>query len=273
MPRYPAAVWKPIGWKTTGVPAIRPTAMVTHSDAGFVRSLQGWWLSPGSGSLSCHLHIAWDGYVEQYVDTLRRAAANVAANGFGLSVEVSNSPDYAAGRVSFNDDTYSDAQIEALIEWHRWGIANHPGIPARRCTDGVHGLGWHNQFPAWTTPGHQCPGARRVRQLLDVVYPAVIGGPAPKEPEMNSRQERILVDTQNKAGRAWLHSAKAVGVAGAARDAALQVGVTEIYWRRLGRAPDPKGLAVWVGAARGSSLAEVDARIAASSEAKARARA
>lgn len=167
---HPRAIRKPL---PPSQPMV-PTAGITHSDAGYVDSLYGWWTNPASGGLSCHFHVAWDGTLEQYVDTRQRAYANVEANAYGLSAECSNSPAYRDGRVSFDDDAYSPAQIVTLIDLWKWVLEAEPTVRAEVCRDGVHGLGWHNQYPQWTTPGHVCPGAARIETLRTRIFPAVI---------------------------------------------------------------------------------------------------
>ena len=172
MARCPFAVWKPIWTKTASARPITPTAAVVHSDAGYVTSLQGWWLNPGSGGLSCHFHVGWDGSIEQYVDTDRAGIANVEANDYGISIECSNSPSWQ--QVTFARDAYSPAQVAAITRLLGWICDTHLTVPRRVCTDGRHGLGWHDQYPQWTTRGHVCPGAARVEALRTRIFPAVI---------------------------------------------------------------------------------------------------
>lgn len=186
---HPRAVHRPLP-RTS--PPMTPTAGITHSDAGYVESLYGWWTNPASGGLSCHAHVSWDGVLEQYIDTEREACANVEANAYGISVEVSNSPDYRDGKVSFDGDPYSPAQIAALVDWWTWALTTHKTIPPEKCADGRRGLGWHDQYPQWTTPGHVCPGRRRIEQLQTDIWPQVfraIGhapapAPVPQEDDM-----------------------------------------------------------------------------------------
>lgn len=182
MARYEGALWRPVGYKTDLAPAMVATCSITHSDAGFVESLQGWWCNPGSGPLVSHFHVSWDGTVEQYVDTDRQAVANVEANWFAIATEVSNSPAYRDRQVSFDADVYSQAQIDALIGLYRWQAATHPGIPKEVCGDGRHGFGWHDQYPQWTTPSHVCPGKARVFQLQTIIFPAVFKQDQPVKP-------------------------------------------------------------------------------------------
>ena len=212
MARCPFAAWKPIGVKTSNAAPITPTAVIDHSDAGYVTSLQGWWLNSGSDSLSCHFHVAWDGTLEQYVDTGRKAVANVAANRFGISIEFSNSPDYRDKRRSFDADPYSSAQIATAIRLHTWLADTHPTIPRQVCTDGVHGFGWHDKFPSWTTRGHVCPGAARVRQLQDMIYPATFNR-SEEDDDMTPAQSKQLADAADQARQAALQSAGALAEA------------------------------------------------------------
>lgn len=208
----PFATWKPIGAKTTGAAPMTPTAVIDHSDAGYVQSLQGWWLNPQSGPLSCHFHIAWDGTIEQYADTNRRAIANVEANAYGISIEFSNSPAYRDNQVSFDQDVYSPAQIASAIRLHNWLAETHPTIPRQLCTDGVHGFGWHDKFPRWTTTGHVCPGSRRVSQLQAEIYPATFA-PTAEDDDMTPDQITQATDTNDQAHKAALQSAGALAEA------------------------------------------------------------
>lgn len=273
MPLYVGAVFKSIGAKSNSG-WITPTAFINHSDAGYVRSLQNWWLntapSPnGSGSLSCHFHIAWDGYMEQYVDTLRRANANVQANTYAISVEVSNSPSYRDGRISFNDDPYSEAQIRALVQLHKWVLATHPGIPAKKCTDGRHGLGWHNQYPQWTTPGHQCPGTKRIELLQTRVWPEVF---TQEEDELTPDEKKSLKKIEQRTEKInqtnWFANA-AMQIAGRAWDWSVASSLEILYQQELGRSLDPGGLKTWMREAKkGKSFSEIQAMIHRSGEAK-----
>lgn len=161
-----------------------PTAIIDHSNAAESDDLYGWWNSPGQ-DLECHFQVSWEGVVYQYMDTNVCADANVAANGFAVSIEVANSPtlqgflnnkDTAGMQRQFDLDVYSPAQRVALIDLHAWLHDEHFTIPRKVCSDGVNGVGWHEKFNSWTTPGHHCPGNERVNLLLNDIYPASFAG-------------------------------------------------------------------------------------------------
>lgn len=166
-----------------------PTAIIDHSNAAGSGDLFGWWNSPGQ-DLECHFQIPWDGEIFQYMDTDVCADANVAANSFAVAIEVANSPtlqgflnagDYAGMQRQFDLDGYSPAQRASLIRLHAWLHEVHPTIPRKVCSDGVNGVGWHEKFQAWTTPGHHCPGNERVNLLLNDIYPASWDAPTEQD--------------------------------------------------------------------------------------------
>lgn len=99
--------------------------------------------------------------------------------------------------------------------------------------------------------------------------------PPEEEPDMSAEQVTELLsiakDTQGKAGGAWLYSQRAMTCAIEATWQAhggISDGIANIYRNRLGRTPDPTGLITWTKAAAWRTYNEVDALIAASSEAK-----
>lgn len=158
-----------------------PTATVWHSAAPGGDDLYGWWMNPNSGGLNCHFYINSKGELMQYIDTNVRAFANVQANAYGISVETQNNPNN-----QFDADPWTDAQIAMAIKLQDWICEEHSTVPKQLCTDGVHGIGWHEQYPEWTTPGHHCPGTDRVDQLQHVIIPAVISGQVPGEDELSA---------------------------------------------------------------------------------------
>lgn len=175
-----------------------PTAIIDHSNAAESDDLFGWWNSPGQ-ELESHFQINWEGVVYQYMDTETTADANVAANSFAVSIEVANSPtlqgflnvgDRAGVQRQFDADGYSPEQRVSLIRLHSWLHGEHCTIPRKVCTDGRNGVGWHEKFPSWTTPGHHCPGNTRVQALVDDIYPASFAGPSPSAPVQEDDMNR-----------------------------------------------------------------------------------
>ena len=174
----PFASWEPLS-RTS--PAMDPTLVVVHSNAGTSGDLHGWWEANPDGLMS-HFPIGIGGELWQYVDTGRQAYANVEANGYGISIESANNPGHTA-MPGFDSDRWQGAQLATLVRLLRWIGITHPKIPMRWCTDGRTGIGAHDEFPQWTTPGHQCPGAARAAQLRDEIVPSLgHGAPPPSAP-------------------------------------------------------------------------------------------
>lgn len=169
----PFASWEPLS-RTS--PAMTPSCVVVHSNAGTSGDLHGWWESNPDGLMS-HFQIGIDGQLWQYVDTEHQAYANVEANAYGISIESANNPEHTA-QPGFDSDRWQGAQLASLVRLLQWIGLAHPQIPMAWCTDGVHGIGAHDEFAQWTTPGHQCPGAARTAQLRDEIIPS-LSRPAP----------------------------------------------------------------------------------------------
>ena len=135
-----------------------------------------------------------DGVIFQWMDTDRRADANLNANAFAVSIETSDGGDESR--------PWSPKQLDALIRLIG-ALCDHHGIPRRICdrADGS-GLGWHVMFGApgpWTPVAKTCPGPVRIAQLKDTVFPAVIGVTGPQagmgiaqEDDMTEEQARQL---------------------------------------------------------------------------------
>jgi len=149
-----------------------------------------------------HFMIGRDGQVVQYQDTSWRARADLDGNGDTISIETWDGyPNGAPGYWRHNSDVppWTDAQVRAIVELDSWLIKNHPSIPLRLAKDSrpgasSHGLSWHRlgcdgNFPdAWPFHGRRsggvryskalgkvCPGDRRIKQLVEVIFPAVTG--------------------------------------------------------------------------------------------------
>lgn len=154
-------------------PTITPTQVIHHVAVSEAQSLYGFWTSPGE-NLESHFYIAYDGQVEQYVDTSRSADANYTANrrpdGTGaVSIETAG-----LGPGSWTDD-----QLRSIVELDRWLHATH-AIPLRVCrTSSDPGYGWHVMFGApgpWTPAvGKICPGPNRVQQFQTIIMPRLLG--------------------------------------------------------------------------------------------------
>lgn len=164
---------------------IRPTQFIFHSAVPGGESLYNFWLK--YSNLESHFYVNYKGTVEQYMDTEVRADANRYANrrpdGTGaISVETQDNRDP-------DNDPWTVRQLEELIAMGRWCADTH-GIPRRICRHADDpGFGWHVMFGApgpWTpAAGKTCPGRIRIKQLKEVVLPAIFTGtttaPPPEE--------------------------------------------------------------------------------------------
>lgn len=190
MARYPGAVWRPLD--AAYVPSLR---LVSHNRinhhvvAGYGSP---WAYFNHGGRASCHFWVSKTGYVEQYIDTIMRAEADLHGNDATISIETES-----------KGEAWTEAQLAAIIRLDAWLIANH-GIPLKIASDShigssSHGLSWHRlgingNFPKGryagriqngggmlysTATGKTCPVEPVIDQIIDRVYPALIGGAVP----------------------------------------------------------------------------------------------
>ncbi len=152
--------------------AITPRAVVLHSAAG-KGSLYRFFLN--SSNLESHFWVAESGRIEQYIDTGKRADANLNANNFAVSIETEST--VAA------TERWNPAQAAAIVKLVAWICDTH-NIPKKQIENATgSGIGWHIMFGApgpWTPVAKSCPGPARVKQARDEIIPAVAKGSAPK---------------------------------------------------------------------------------------------
>ena len=271
---YPKAVWREVP-RAVYAAKIVPTAIVLHSNAGSGGDLYGWWVSPGAGGLYSHFQVGLDGTVFQYCSIFRRAPANVVANSYGVSFETANNFGHSTFP-GFNTDVWSEPQRLALIDAVSW-VAAEAGIPRSACVDGRHGIGGHDWFSFWTTPGHVCPGSSRRSQIRSDIIPAVAGRSLEDDMgSLTSEQAKQLASAArdaavaaDQAPKAALYAAGARADVGRALDWGALGALDRLYEVELGRPVDAGGLAYWRGKiAAGASVDEVQAAIHGSPEAQ-----
>jgi hypothetical protein len=144
--------------------------------------------------LESHFGGGYDGSLAQFIGTETKADANYLANrrpdGTGaVSIETASNLQHT--------DPWTDAQVATLIRLGVWLHQQH-GIPLRICRSADDpGFGYHGLHRAWSTSGTACPGAARIRQFREVVFPGIVrvaqGGvpPAPKpQPEVPTIPQR-----------------------------------------------------------------------------------
>ena len=147
-------------------PVIAPRIAILHSAAGR-GSLYRFFRD--SSNLESHFWVAEDGRIEQYVDTNRRADANLHANGYAVSIETESSPSAT--------ERWNPVQAAAIVKLLDWLCTEHPNIKRHQCDSPTgSGIGWHIMFGTpgpWTPVAKSCPGPARIAQARDEIIPAV----------------------------------------------------------------------------------------------------
>jgi len=196
MARCPFAAWRPLPENATSS-HITPRIAVFHTMVGTLRGTENYFRT-GTG-IESHFGVgcpkcdggALDGVVWQWMDTNRRADANLDANGFAISVETC---DHYSGGV-YTNPPLSPKQIQAWIRLGLWAADVHD-IPRRRCNAwNGSGFGYHSMWGApspWTpAAGKTCPNPTRIRQFNETVLPAIVAGRAPEEEDMPYSEDEL----------------------------------------------------------------------------------
>jgi hypothetical protein len=168
---------------------------INHHVAAGYGSLYGFFNQPRRAS--SHFWVAKSGLVEQYVDTSRRAEADLHGNDATISIETES-----------KGEAWTEAQVQAIIALDIW-LCNTHGIPKKLATssqtnDSSRGLSWHRlgidgNFPALpsrlagrlqrgggmhysTAKGKTCPVDGPINQMYDRIFPGVSGNATPPNP-------------------------------------------------------------------------------------------
>lgn len=148
-------------------PAITPRIAILHSAAGR-GSLYGFFLN--SSNLESHFWIGDDGTIEQYVDTGKRADANLKANNYAISIETESSVQAT--------ERWSPASAASIVKLLDWICVTHKDVQRQQCdAPAGTGIGWHIMFGApgpWTPVAKSCPGPARIVQARNEIIPAVV---------------------------------------------------------------------------------------------------
>jgi hypothetical protein len=168
---YPGAVKMELQPESDSQPAIRPTQFIVHSIIApwTARRTYEYWRD--STNLESHFGIDYTGTVGQYIGTHTRADANAGANrrADGTGAVSAETASNTAG-----SDPWNAKQLEDLIAIGAW-LHKEEGIPLRICrSHSDPGFGYHSMFPQWSTSGTSCPGAARIRQFREVVFPGIV---------------------------------------------------------------------------------------------------
>jgi len=192
-------------------PAIKPTQFIVHSVVApwDETRIYAYWRD--STNLESHFGLDYDGSIGQYIGTETRADANAGANrrpdGTGaVSIETASNTKAS--------DPWTPEQVEQLVRLGVWLHQKH-GIPLRICrTHSDPGFGYHSLYPQWSTSGTACPGAARIRQFREVVFPAIVarakgattpstGTAAPSAPKETGMQMNDQVPLPDWVPDAW----------------------------------------------------------------------
>jgi N-acetylmuramoyl-L-alanine amidase len=184
---------------------ITPRVVIVHTMVGSLKGTENFFTK--STGLESHFGIGGptdganlDGVIFQWMDTDRRADANLDANAFAISIETSDGGDPSR--------PWSSKQIDALVRLIN-ALCDHHSIPRKICDrwDGS-GLGWHVMFGApghWTPVSKSCPGPVRIKQLKNDVFPRVLGTESIVEVDMTT--DELLDALESDRGQRALASA------------------------------------------------------------------
>lgn len=180
--KYPGALWRPISVNFTKRRRSRTDAIILHVTASNAPSQFGWFNNPRSGA-SCHLHIALDGAIEQYVDLDKIAWTSGAGNARTVGIETAGT----------GTGEWTVAQCVAIVEVLAWLCTRYdvPVVLMDSSRPAERGIGWHRlgidgNWPAlpdiragrlqrgggelWSgARGKVCPGDDRILQIPALV--------------------------------------------------------------------------------------------------------
>ena len=188
---YPGATKMELQPESNQQPAIRPTQFIVHSIIAPWTARRTYEFWRDSTNLESHFAVDYEGTIGQFIGTETRADANAGANrradGTGaVSAETASNLQ--------GSDPWNAKQIEDLIAIGVW-LHQHHGVPLRICrTHDDPGFGYHSLFPQWSTSGTSCPGAARIKQFREVVFPGIVARASGKTSQTNTETDMKLSD-------------------------------------------------------------------------------
>ena len=188
MARCPFAVWMPMPYATSPMPA--PVRVNLHTAVTSAHSLWSYF-AKSSGGVHSHFYVRQDGTIEQYRDTAYRAAADLKGNPDTISVESWDGYPHTFTTAA-TVIAWTPEQVGAITRLLAWILDEHPTIPRRLATTSKadatsHGIGWHRLgVPAtnaqlalgrsqtggklWSRKvGKTCPGDKRIAQIPGIL--------------------------------------------------------------------------------------------------------
>ena len=191
MSRYPGATWRPLAADPSHQALMsRHDGVVLHTMAGSLAGTEAMFLQSGFTGTESHFGVGADGTVLQWVDTSRRADANLNGTWRLLSVETADTGPPFPSWSGSNVPAWTEAQLDAIAGIVAWSAKEHdfPIEAMRSSRAGERGVGWHrlgiepwrvDGGEAWSeSTGKACPGDRRIAQVPEVMRraKAVAGG-------------------------------------------------------------------------------------------------
>lgn len=188
-------------------------------------SMHGWFSNPNAQA-SSHFHVDFAGNIEQYIDSAHMSWANSAANPRSITVETQGT----------GSESWTNAQIVAIVKIIQWARSVHKGIPLRQMTSSARsqkGIGWHRlgvngNFPRsgilrgrqqrgggqiWSSAyGKVCPGSKRIQQIPGIIRQAGGTSTASTQPKdwfdmATEAQLRKIVREENRLS-SWAYKGK-----------------------------------------------------------------
>lgn len=169
----PFATWMELQPESDGQSLIVPDQFIVHSLAAPWTAQRTYEYWRDSSNLESHFGLGYAGDLGQYIGTQTRADANAAANrranGHGaVSLETASNTGAT--------DPWTDEQVDVIVDLGIWLHEEHM-IPLRICrTWDDPGYGYHRLFSEWNPSAHACPGAARIEQFRDLVFPRIKNG-------------------------------------------------------------------------------------------------
>lgn len=156
---YPAASYEPVDYASQASPLIDPLGWVEHVVVGYGDPYWTFENAVSPNRRFSHLWVGRDGTVRQYQRLSEDSWAQGAGNGWTPGTGY-----WAVETEGYPTEPLTDAQIEALAQWHVWcGAADYVAA-----TPGDRGIGTHQMGgAAWG--GHQCPGPIRAGQRSAII--------------------------------------------------------------------------------------------------------
>jgi hypothetical protein len=190
---YPSAIKLELQPESDQQAAIKPTQFIYHSIAAPWTAQRTYEFWRDGTNLESHFGLGFAGDLAQYIGTQTRADANYRANrrpdGTGaISLESASNLEHT--------DPWTDEQIPKLIDVGVWAHRTH-AIPLRICrTWDDPGFGWHALHSEWSVSGTACPGAARIKQFKEIVFPGIVAraNGSTEEEDMTPEQAKQLTD-------------------------------------------------------------------------------